>query len=294
MTPDGEKVSVRRRRAAAVVLVGPLCIAAASVAGCSATSGPQATTPGSALTVQLSQFRDNYSTHIIEIQFSNPGPDTITVVRAALRTASFDGTIGWSSSADGTAIPPGQTKSLPLQLPSATCPPGSSESTVDYLLAGSDRVHSQTVTDPFGVLARNNSELCLERGASEVASLELLPTLDPGPGKGHATMTITVKPRGGTGSMTIESIGETTLLAGVPGNQWPHDVVIHGTDKDSTLSLPIRPARCDPHAVAEDKVGTLMPLHVTVDGVAGTIKVAAGNALRGSIYDFVTKSCGDG
>lgn len=286
-------MSVRRRRAAAVVLIGLLGITAASTAGCSATPGPQATKPASALTVQLNQFRDNYSTHIIEIQFSNPGPDTITVVRAALRTASFEGTIGWSPSADGTAIPPGQTKSLPAQLPSATCPPGSSESTVDYVLAGSDHVYSETVTDPFGVLARNNSELCLERGASEVASLELLPTLDPGPGKGLATMTITVNPRGGTGSMTIESIGETTLLSADPGSPWPHGVVIHGTDKDSTLSLHIRPARCDPHAVAEDKVGTLMPLHVTVNGAAGTIKVAAGNALRGSIYDFVTKSCGD-
>lgn len=283
----------RRRRAAAVVLIGLLGITAASTAGCSATPGPQTTTSASALIAQLNQFRDNYSTHIIEIQFSNPGPDTITVVRAALRTASFGGTIGWSSSADGTAIPPGQTKSLPVQLPSATCPPGSSESTVDYVLAGSDHVYSETVTDPFGVLARNNSELCLERGASEVASLELLPTLDPGPGKGLATMTIMVKPRGGTGSMTIESISETTLLAADPGSPWPHGVVIHGTDKDSTLSLSIRPARCDPHAVAEDKVGTLMPLHVTVNGVAGTIKVAAGNALRGSIYDFVTKSCGD-
>ncbi|MCX2746753.1 hypothetical protein OOZ51_02855 [Arthrobacter sp. MI7-26] len=287
-------MSVRRRWAAAVVLIGLLGITVASTAGCSATPEPRATTPASALTVQLNQFRDNYSTHIIEIQFSNLGPDTITVVGAALRTAGFDGTIGWTSGADGTAIPPGQTKSLPVQLPSATCPPGSSESTVDYVLAGSDHVYSETVTDPFGVLARNNSELCLERGASEIASLELLPALDPGPGKGSATMTITVKPHGGTGSMTIESIGETTLLAADPGSPWPHSVVIHGTDKDSTLSLRIRPARCDPHAVAEDKVGTLMPLQVTVNGVAGTIKVAAGNALRGSIYDFVTKSCGDG
>jgi hypothetical protein len=155
-------------------------------------------------------------------------------------------------------------------------------------------VYSETVTDPFGVLARNNSELCLERSASEIASLELLPTLDAGPQKGVATMTITVKPRGGTGSMTIDSIGETTLLAADPASPWPYGVVIRGTDKDSSLSLHIRPARCDPHAVAEDKVGTLMPLHVTVNGVAGTVKVAASGELRGSIYDFVTKSCADG
>ncbi len=58
------------------------------------------------------------------------------------------------------------------------------------------------------------------------------------------------------------------------------------------VRLGIRPARCDPHAVAEDKVGTLIPLRVTVAGRDGVLKVGAGAQLRGRIYDFITSACG--
>jgi hypothetical protein len=44
--------------------------------------------------------------------------------------------------------------------------------------------------------------------------------------------------------------------------------------------------------VAEDKVGTLIPLRVSVAGREGVLKVPAGQQLRGRIYDFVTSACG--
>ena len=55
-------------------------------------------------------------------------------------------------------------------------------------------------------------------------------------------------------------------------------------------SLPA-PARCDLHAVAEDKVGTLLPLRVSGRGQEGLLKIPAGTALRGQIYDFITAAC---
>ncbi|MFD8237495.1 hypothetical protein ACFV20_37220, partial [Streptomyces sp. NPDC059696] len=59
------------------------------------------------------------------------------------------------------------------------------------------------------------------------------------------------------------------------------------------VPLRIRPARCDPHAVAEDKVGTLLPLKVTVGKRNGLLKVAAPTELKGRIYDFVTAACSE-
>jgi hypothetical protein len=44
--------------------------------------------------------------------------------------------------------------------------------------------------------------------------------------------------------------------------------------------------------VAEDKVGTLLPLQVRVAGREGIVKIDAGSQLRARIYDFVTKACG--
>ena len=60
----------------------------------------------------------------------------------------------------------------------------------------------------------------------------------------------------------------------------------------SELRLGIRPARCDPHAVAEDKVGTLLPLQVRVAGRQGVLKIDSGDKLRIRIYEFVTTACG--
>ena len=94
---------------------------------------------------------------------------------------------------------------------------------------------------------------------------------------------------GGPERLTIESIDETTLLAQSPSDPWPTNVTV-GTVKQE-LPLTIRPARCDPHAVAEDKVGTLLPLRITLGDRQGLIKVAASNDLRGRIYDFVTAAC---
>jgi hypothetical protein len=54
----------------------------------------------------------------------------------------------------------------------------------------------------------------------------------------------------------------------------------------------VRPARCDPHAVAEDKVGTLLPVELEVGGATGVVKVAAPPALRADLYRFVAVACG--
>ena len=91
--------------------------------------------------------------------------------------------------------------------------------------------------------------------------------------------------------MTIASIAGTTLVAESAESPWPRNIrIVQGAPRIE-LRLRIRPARCDPHAVAEDKVGTLLPLNVSVGGREGQLKIAAGTALRGQIYDFVTSAC---
>jgi hypothetical protein len=90
----------------------------------------------------------------------------------------------------------------------------------------------------------------------------------------------------------IDRVEETTLLAEAPEPPWPHSLTLRTGGAPAEVRLGIRPARCDPHAVAEDKVGTLLPLRVRVAGREGVLKIDAGSRLRGRIYDFVTKACG--
>jgi hypothetical protein len=97
---------------------------------------------------------------------------------------------------------------------------------------------------------------------------------------------------GSRGTLTIDRIDGTTLLEEDPGAPWPRSVTVSTGGPGEELRLGIRPARCDPHAVAEDKVGTLLPLRVHTAGREGVLKIDAGPLLRGRIYDFVTAACG--
>ncbi len=155
--------------------------------------------------------------------------------------------------------------------------------------------------DPFGVLARNNAEMCLTRDAAAVATIVLAPDLEVAADGRTAVVRLLITPNGagrtadaggGAGELVLDRVGETTLLAEAPQAPWPHSVALRAGGPPVELRLGIRPARCDPHAVAEDKVGTLLPLRVSVAGREGVLKIDAGDKLRGRIYEFVTTACG--
>jgi hypothetical protein len=298
--------------------------------------------------VELNQLRDNYSRQIIAIELTNTTSAPLTVRGAGVASPLFAGSIEWPAGPGGIELPPGQTKSLPAQLPAAECgsgnaplaraggspdgsmsgsPSGSPGGLPDGSMSGSpggspgegprpggpvvalrladgpDAGSSATVqaTDPYGVLDRNNAEMCLAQAAAAVAAIRLEPDLEVSADGQSAVMTLTITPRitpgmanpGSAGALTINWIDRTTLLGEDQSAPWPRSVSVQaGGGGSQRYRLGIRPARCDAHAVAEDKVGTLLPLRVSAGGRDGLLKVDAGALLRGRIHDFVTAACG--
>ncbi|MCB5274813.1 hypothetical protein BJG92_02350 [Arthrobacter sp. SO5] len=159
---------------------------------------------------------------------------------------------------------------------------------------------SVPATDPYGVLSRNNAEMCLAQAAAAVTGIRLAPELEVSADTKTAVVRLMITPRstpgavnpGSAGTLTIDRIDGTTLLEEVQAVPWPRSVTVSAGGPNQELRLGIRPARCDPHAVAEDKVGTLLPLRVHAGGREGVLKIDAGPVLRGHIYDFVTAACG--
>jgi hypothetical protein len=264
------------------------------------------------LAAMVNQFRDNYGNQIIEIQLTNNSKDTVTVQSAGVASPLFAAGIAWHGSPDGVELPPGQGKSLPARLTAANCGSGTARDgsrspgtdtplpVVKVTLvpgpAPGTAQRNVPATDPFGVLARNNSEQCLARDVRAVAAIVLGPDLNVSADGERAVLHLFIRAsvpkssRAAT-SLVIERIETTTLLAEDPAGPWPRDLTVKAGGPVLNLELGIRPARCDPHAVAEDKVGTLLPLRVAVGARTGLVKVAAGTALRGKIYDFVTAAC---
>ena len=298
------------RAVAATVLLGAAASCSSGTAGgtaspASATASATPITTGP-VTAEISQFRDNYSKQIIEIQLTNTTGHALTVLGAELTSPLFAAPIIWSARTGGIELPPGQPKSLPAPLPAPDCGspagPGATsgaagDARVSLRLATPEGAVPVPVmapaTDPFGVLARNNSELCLAREASAVATIALDPELELAADGRTAVVRLLLQPRAaGAGELVIDRIEETTLLAEASQAPWPRSVTVRAGGAPAQVRLGIRPSRCDPHAVAEDKVGTLLPLQVRVAGREGIVKIDAGSQLRARIYDFVTKACG--
>jgi hypothetical protein len=157
--------------------------------------------------------------------------------------------------------------------------------------------------DTFGRLPALRAEDCLAEAVAAVAAVSVSGPvrIEDAGGTRTATLDLLVRPRGGAGWFTIDAVTGTTLLA--PANpqtgrrltEVPVRRRIDGTGDGARQSIPLTvvPNRCDAHAIAEDKRGTILPLHVTSgDGVTGIVPVAADDATRSALYAFVAETCG--
>ncbi|BCW67153.1 hypothetical protein NicSoilB4_19160 [Arthrobacter sp. NicSoilB4] len=284
------------------------CSAGTSVPG-SSSAPPAATAPAAAsapVTAEINQLRDDYSRQIIAIQLTNTTAGPVTVLGAGLTSPLYSATIEWPATPGGIELPPGQTKILPAQLSAPECgirTAGPGEGTLVKLqLAGATGQGPATTVpaaDPYGVLSRNNAEMCLAQAAAAVAGIRLEPELEVSADAQSAVLRLAITPRntpgavnpGSTGTLTINRIEGTTLLDEDPSAPWPRSVSVQSGGASQQFRLGIRPARCDPHAIADDKVGTLLPLRVSAAGRDGVLKIDAGPLLRGRIYEFVTAAC---
>jgi hypothetical protein len=263
------------------------------------------------IAVEVNQLRDQYGKPEIQLQLTNTSNAAVTVTQAEVASALFEGTISWAQPGDGIELPPGQPKSLPAALPAAACgrqpsPNGETAlATVLVISPGQSRPGQLifSASDPFDVLQRNNSELCLATAVAAVASIRLGTQLEMAPDPRTAVVHLVVAPHPAADgnnpdqparSLAIRSIDGTPLLAEAPPNPWPENLTVTAGDHPGQYPLHVRPARCDPHAIAEDKVGTVLPLHITVGAREGLIRVPAGALLRAQLYDFVTRACAEG
>ena len=278
-----------------------LAAAAAGITSCTGPEQPE-TTGRPPISVEINQSRDQYGKQAVLLQLTNTTDEPLAVEEVRVSTPLFRGELRWQRDGAALELPPGQPKSLPVQLPAAECSDASAhaeETSASVLFTGPAHSETQELTlgadDPFGVLSRNNAELCLAAGAAAVADIALDSSLDVAADSRTAVVRLVVIPKarvnGVAKFLLLDHIQGTTLLAEVPGHPWPAGISIEQGGPPVEWRLWIRPARCDPHAVAEDKVGTLLPLHVQADGREGQLKVAADALLRAQLYDFVTRSC---
>ncbi|MBT1004109.1 hypothetical protein KIH31_16095 [Paenarthrobacter sp. DKR-5] len=274
-----------------LLLLVPAMLAAACTPA--PPTAPTTTAPGPApaLTAAVEQFRDTYTKRIIELQLTNTAASPLAVLAASLEADSNDGTMTWPPDPGGAEIPPGQTLSLPLALSASRCASTTTAATAQVRIR--DGARQQTLllpaADPHNVLDRNRSEDCVARAVAAVAAVAFTDELTVSADGGSARLHLGIRPAGGDGSFTVTHIASTPLLS--PAGMWPVGWSVAGSSPPRTLDLGIVPARCDAHALAEDKVGTVFRFTVRAGSTQGVMLVPASPLLKTRLYGFVAAAC---
>jgi hypothetical protein len=255
------------------------------------------------VTVSVLQYRSDYTLRRLQLQVTNDGPAPIKVTAARVNSTAFDGLTSWQSrdQADETTIAPGTSVDLPAALPASICRTAADFVTAQLSLRSADGTVGATarlpVQDKFGTITKVHTEDCRREAALGIAELTLVDPLRRTTRKGRpiAQLDLRLTPTGKPGTLTVESIGSTTLLGPPTGAAWPVNRTVSADSGPQTVTLELRAARCDPHAIAEDKLGTVLPLTLRVDdGQSGVVPVAAAADLRIQIQRFVHDACAAG
>lgn len=161
--------------------------------------------------------------------------------------------------------------------------------------AARDFVGELAPDDPFDTLPRIVAGDCLESSVGEVATISMPEHLRiEGEGAAQrAWIDVALVPAdSGDGSLEISLVRGSTLLGNEAGTDWPLDLEVVPGGAPSVVPLAVRPARCDPHVLADDKRGTILAFVVaTGDGRSGMIDRPSSDALKAELYDYVTERC---
>lgn len=291
----------RSMRAASV-----LALVLALVTACSAPPAPAPSTPTlpDGVSVAIVQLRGDVALRQAQVQVMNGSDEAVVVAGVAVEDPRFDGPATRVVDRVST-IPAGGRVDIKVQLPPVACPEGDdppADAAPEVVLeigggaGGADSTMSvRTVADDaLGFIAPLHERECRAQALSDAATLAFT-DFAPSPAGEPAALELTVTPSG-AGRATIVAVQATNLLdfgpASVDG-AFPLDIVVDegaGTEP-LVIALPIVPFRCDPHAVQEDKRGTIFDVRLDLDGEPGEIELFVGDELRGRILTWVAEWC---
>ncbi|MFZ3417258.1 sulfite exporter TauE/SafE family protein [Arthrobacter sp. 3Tela_A] len=254
-------------------------------------------TDQAAASASLAASRLSFGERSLNVLMENHTTEDLVITAARLETDVYTAPAQWiPTDGDATTLRPGGRVALPMELPEAACDSGTGFDAVvrlDVDTAGTGRAGELVVpaADPYGTVAEAHGRDCLQQEVDAVASFTLAPNLEIREDGRTAVVRILVTPSGERGSVSIR-IGTTTLLSEAPGQAWPREIKVDGTDEPSVLELAAVPARCDPHALAEDKAGTRFPLEVGGGRTrTGQLRLEPPAEFTAAVYGFVRSAC---
>ena len=288
-------------------LAAVLAVAATALGLGLAACAPLARIPAAelpeGLSARVQQGRLDIEAHRLVVRIENDGDAPVTVERLEVVSPTLaPGMVR----GDPFEVAPGDALQIRLPLSASECGAGAEvptpEATILLDVETPAGVSSGELVadDPHGTLARVANSECLAESVEQVAAVEMpehLRTTGSG-AEQRAFIDVEVVPAASAagdpaGSFVIDRVYGTTLLNAEGGVDWPLGTEVAVGGEPVTITLPVRPARCDAHAIADDKRGTILPFEIrTSDGREGRLDRSSGDALKAELYAYYGERCG--
>jgi hypothetical protein len=285
---------------AAAALVFPMAGCSSAAPTSLGPSGAAATAAELAVSADVYRSRIDASRGGIQLAVRNDAEAPLTVVAAALESPALSTPAVLERT---TVIGAGLTRDLAITLTPAACPASSTappEAVLTVVLAdGSTTELRVPTTDRIGQWEAWVTAECFTAAVAERATLSVHddPAADSGPLIGLRLTADRLDP-----GLELVAVSDTVLFGlvrasdGVRATSLPLTVDAQGEQGAGTsvgVSIPLllTPARCDAHALADDKQGTLFVVDVLLDGTAGSVTIVADPTTRAALYDALIRAC---
>ncbi len=279
----------------AILLSLVIALSGACSTGRTSPAAPPSISAAASQTAELEfsliQYRSDVATNDIQVKVRNMGDEPVVVTEVRFDSPSF---VADAPVDKDARIAPGIAADLTVPLGEPVCDGTADDVTarVEVTLAGAADSISSDV-DP-GQLTELHVRGCQVTAVKSVVALDWpqpwTVVTDPGATPlGVSTLHIAVA-AAAPGPVTVGPIRGTTLFS--PATDQLPVTVAPGQSADPQIAL--LAARCDPHAVAEDKVGYLLPVDVSVAGADQVVvKVTVDREDRQPLQDLIDVTCGN-
>ncbi|MGH3706042.1 MAG: hypothetical protein ACRDT9_15515 [Agromyces sp.] len=272
---------------------------ALGLAACSPQAVESADELPAGLSARVQQGRLDIEAHRLVVRIENDGAESVTVERLEVDSPTFAPGMVRDEPFE---VAPGDALQIRMPLSASECGDGGEtpdpEATIrlDVATPTGGATGELVADDPHGTLARVANSDCLAESVERVAAIEMpehLRTTGVG-AEQRAFIDVEVVPAAsGDGSFVIDRVYGTTLLNAEGGVDWPLGAEVAAGSAPVTITLPVRPARCDAHAIADDKRGTILPFEIrTGDGREGRLDRSSGDTLKAELYAYYGERCG--
>lgn len=277
------------RWARALVSVGILL---GMLTGCGDESPDEVPMPGG-VSVDIDQSRIKRSSREVYLRVENDSRRKIVVEQFRLTSPRL-AEVRWEGD---EVVGAGFETDLEFTMPRGRCGDDlAATAELTYRVANGDLRRSTTaVDDPYGNATELANRDCARLTLEEAAEVVVGEPKIVGTGADAVlALPVTMTPTGRRDDVRFDGFGNTPLFRQAPGSPVGVDVPLGADDPAVSVTMRVVPARCDPHALAEDKVGRLFPVHVVADDVGpdGSYFLPLTASQRKAFYAYFRVRCG--